>query len=65
MPVPSWESATASLLRYHHLQFDVDVKFRPMKSARSSVGGKGAWSERVDDAGELKDLVDDIIAHNT
>ena len=36
-----------------------------MKSARSSVGGKGAWSERVDDAGELKDLVDDIIAHNT
>jgi hypothetical protein len=23
------------------------------------------WSERVGDAGELKDLVDDIVAHNT
>ncbi len=25
----------------------------------------GVWSERVDDEGELNDLVDDIVAHNT
>ena len=25
----------------------------------------GDWSERVDDSGDLNDLVDDIVAHNT
>ena len=25
----------------------------------------GDWSERVDDSGDLNDLVDNIVAHNT